>query len=420
MQRQHQFARRPRFAPGRVEDRQHRLHPLETGLDRLSGAAGRLDRQGVEEVALCKAALFLHPADLEHLATEPDHHHAAHVGIGGVAPLGARQHVEAFALARHAAAGAVNEGDDAVDVGIVVEHARLLDLARHIARHRRRTIHRGQDAEIVARSGLAAGAREALERRLALDRQDRFAAARPRRSRSRDRNADRAIVLVHPLARRDRRRGEADDLAELAHRLARRDRRRGELMAFGHPLDARSARRQARRRDGSRRERPSRCRRHEGEGRAARSWDPQSSLARQAEISSGRSRANDSNCPDVSMRCLSMAARDESASPAAIAATIATCSASDLANASRRQHEHPPYPLQMRADAVENLGAPAQAEMHRQGQMEVDVVAIETHAIARLHRLAFALEIRLQRLEPVARQAARRLSGDLTLRARGE
>src|ERR1019366_5981973 len=114
-----------------------------------------------------------HPANLEHFAAEPDHHHAAYVGIGGVAPLRARQHVETFALARHAAAGAVEEGADAVDVGIVVEHARPLDLARDVARHRRRAVHRGEDAEIVARARLAAGATEALEGRLAFDRKDR-------------------------------------------------------------------------------------------------------------------------------------------------------------------------------------------------------------------------------------------------------
>ena len=182
-------------------------------------------------------ALFLHPADLEHLAAEPDHHHAAHVGIGGVAPLGARQHVEAFALARHAAAGAVDEGDDAVDVGIVVEHARLLDLARDVARHRRRAIHRGEDAEIVARARLAAGATEALEGRLAFDRQDRRGPSVLAEAVVAVEMADGAIVLVHPLARRDRRRGEADDLAELAHRLADRDRRGGELVAPGNALD---------------------------------------------------------------------------------------------------------------------------------------------------------------------------------------
>ena len=51
------------------------------------------------------------------------------LGLAGVAPLGALQRLEALALAGHAAAGAVHERDDAVDVGIVVEHAGALDLA---------------------------------------------------------------------------------------------------------------------------------------------------------------------------------------------------------------------------------------------------------------------------------------------------
>ena len=126
----------------------------------------------VEQVVLDDAVFLFHAADLEHLAAQAHHDHAAHVGIAGVAPLRALQGLETLALGRHAAARAVHERDDAVDVGIVVEHPALLDLARDQSRDRRRAVHRGQDAEIVAGAGLAVGAAIALERRLLLDRQN--------------------------------------------------------------------------------------------------------------------------------------------------------------------------------------------------------------------------------------------------------
>ena len=105
--------------------------------DGLPGAAGRLDRHGLEVVALDEPVFLLHAADLEHLAAEPDHQRAAEIGMRRVAPLGAPQHVEALAIGRHAAAGAVHERHDAVDVRIVVEHAGALDLARDEARRPR-------------------------------------------------------------------------------------------------------------------------------------------------------------------------------------------------------------------------------------------------------------------------------------------
>ena len=58
----------------------------------------------------------MRPRDLHHLAAEADHQRAADIGVGGVAPLGALHHLEALALAGHAAAGALDEGHDAVDV----------------------------------------------------------------------------------------------------------------------------------------------------------------------------------------------------------------------------------------------------------------------------------------------------------------
>ena len=166
LQRQHQFARRHRLAPRAIDDRQHGRDALDARVDRLARAAGRLDGHRLEQLALAEAVFLLHAADLEHFAAEPDQHHAGDIGIAGIAPLRALENVEAFALGRHAAAGAVNERDDAVDIGIIVEHAGALEFAGDQPRDGRRTIHAGQDRQIIARARLAVGAAIALERRL--------------------------------------------------------------------------------------------------------------------------------------------------------------------------------------------------------------------------------------------------------------
>ena len=176
-------------------------------------------------VALDDAVFLLHAADLEHLAAEPDHQRRADVGIGGVAPLRAHQRVEALALGGDAAAGAVHERDDAVDVRVVGEESGAFDLLRDQPRDRRRAIHRGQDREIVARADLAVGARESPERSAAPRRARSSRGARPRRNDSRartpsPRNCARAPSRPAAIGLR----GEADDLPEFAHRRARLDR----------------------------------------------------------------------------------------------------------------------------------------------------------------------------------------------------
>ena len=187
LQRQRQFARRRRRPLGAVEGGQHGADVLDASRDRLARAAGRLDRQAVERVAFDDAVFLLHAADLEHFAAEPDHQSRANVGIAGIAPLRAHERVEALALGGHAAAGAVHERDDAVDIRIVGENARALDLVRDQARDRRRAVHRGQDREIVARADLAVGAAKALKGRLAPRRAGCSRGARPRRNDSRAR-----------------------------------------------------------------------------------------------------------------------------------------------------------------------------------------------------------------------------------------
>ena len=165
LQRQRDLGGRHRLAPGARHDGQHLLDALDAPRDHLPGAADLLDGHGLEGVAVVDAVDFLHPADLEGLAAEPDQQRAAEIRVGRVAPLRPAQHVEAFALEVHGAAGAVDERHDAVDRRIVVEDARARDFLRHEFGDGRRAVHAGQDAEIVARPDLAVGAPETLERR---------------------------------------------------------------------------------------------------------------------------------------------------------------------------------------------------------------------------------------------------------------
>ena len=228
-----------------VDGGQHGLHRLDAGLDGLPGAADFLDGHGAERLAFLDAIGFLEARDLETLAAEADHDHAAHVRVGGIAPGCLLQRVEDHAAIVDHAAIRLLQRDDAVDVGVVVQNAGALDLLGDEAGDGGRAVHAGQDADIVARAGLAVGAAKTLEGRLFLDRQDvlgtrglgdlvvalESAVLRPHV----------AIVLVHPVAGGDRLAGEADDLAELPDRLARGDRLDGDLVAEGDALMRRDA-----------------------------------------------------------------------------------------------------------------------------------------------------------------------------------
>ena len=68
----------------------------------------------------------------------------------------------------HAAAGAVRQRDDAVDVREAASASGWMSRRKWsaiAARHRRRAVHRGQDADVVARRDAAVGADDAHERR---------------------------------------------------------------------------------------------------------------------------------------------------------------------------------------------------------------------------------------------------------------
>src|SRR3546814_6218319 len=70
-----------------------------------------------------------------------------------VAPEGALQRLVAVAAVGHAAAGGVHEGGDTVDVRVVGEDAGLVEGLGDVAGNGRGAVHRGEDADVVARAG---------------------------------------------------------------------------------------------------------------------------------------------------------------------------------------------------------------------------------------------------------------------------
>ena len=182
------------------------------------------------------AVFLLHAADLKHFAAEPDHQSRADVGICGVAPLRSHQRLESLALGGDAAASAVHQRDDAVDGGVIGKNSGAFDLPRDQARDGRRAIHRSQDGEIVARPDFPVRPAEPLKARPVLDRRDRLGACVLAEMIVAREVLHGAIVLMHPLARGDRTRGETDDLPKLADRRARVYGGDRHLMAFRNAL----------------------------------------------------------------------------------------------------------------------------------------------------------------------------------------
>src|SRR4051812_6629475 len=141
-----------------------------------------------------------------------------------IAGDGPAQQLHRLALAAHAAAGAMAERDDPVDIREFTEDAGM-ELLGDETRRGGRAIYRGQDAEIVAGRHPAVGAHDPLEgRALAL----RDVLGRPRIDPEgviAVEIAHRQIMRVDMLARADRLGREAEDLGVFPDRLAGSDRR---------------------------------------------------------------------------------------------------------------------------------------------------------------------------------------------------
>ena len=236
MQGENEFRCGPRLALRPRGDRQHALDRFRDSRDGLAGAARLLDRHRLESIGLRKPVFLLHAADLKHLAAEPDHHDAGEVRMARIAPLRPPQHVEPLTIGSMAASGAVHDGDDAVDVRIIRKHARSLEFRGREAGNGGGAIHRGENAEIVARSCLAGVARIAFEGGTHLRRQKVVVLRLLAEAVVALEIMHADIVFVHPFARRDVRFRKTDDLPELAHRLALADRLGGHLVAAQNPL----------------------------------------------------------------------------------------------------------------------------------------------------------------------------------------
>ena len=172
LQRERDFGRRPRLALGARRDRQHRLDALDAFGDRLLGAAGRLDGHGLEVIALDQAVFVLHAVDLEHLAAEARPSARRRDWDAWRSPIAcgaARRSLRRKPPCRsrcRARTARRRRSPDSRPAG----PERLTCLGDEF-RDRRRAIHRGEDADIVARAGLAVRAHIALEGRAQLERQ---------------------------------------------------------------------------------------------------------------------------------------------------------------------------------------------------------------------------------------------------------
>ena len=106
-----------RLAPRLVGLRQHALqHSLALG-NGLARTTFVLDGQRGKHARCAGAQCFDQRCDLVDLAAQANHQHARKVGVVGIASQGALQQRQPFAVAAHAAATAMGNGDHAVHVG---------------------------------------------------------------------------------------------------------------------------------------------------------------------------------------------------------------------------------------------------------------------------------------------------------------
>ena len=242
LQRQRQVAGRQGPAGDVVDLGQQRLDPADAFAGGGGGAAHVLDADGDDAGSRFQAGGLHQRVDLVHLAAEAEQDHRGEVRVAGVAGDGPAQRVHHLAAAGHAAAVAVGQRDDAVDVGIGGQRG----AAEMVGDHPRRgggAVHRGQHADVVAGGDAAVRAQDALEGgalglRNHIDRMD----VGTERVIALEIAAHAHVVDVDMVARLDRRGGEADDLIVFAHRLARCDGAHRDLVPGRHRPGGRDAR----------------------------------------------------------------------------------------------------------------------------------------------------------------------------------
>src|SRR4051812_12303326 len=167
LQRHGQFADRNGLAPDLVGLRECLAHEGDAGFHRLAGAADLLD---VHRAQAAGELLLLHQAaDLVHLAAEAEHDDVGEVHMPRIATERAAEQRQGLVL-RHAAAGLMGQRNHAVDIGevgqrIIAGERIFLEYVGDEACDMRAAIHRGEDADIVARGDAAVRAADAFEAR---------------------------------------------------------------------------------------------------------------------------------------------------------------------------------------------------------------------------------------------------------------
>jgi hypothetical protein len=160
------MGRRHPLALDLVRTRQHLADPLDAAGNRLGCAAAVLDRERLQARALAQALGGEQPGDLIRFAAQAHHQHAGEVGMARVASQRALQDRQAFALGVDRTARTVRQRHHAIDVRKRGEGFGM-DVATEVignrARNRRRAIHRGQYADVVARRDPAIGAHDPAE-----------------------------------------------------------------------------------------------------------------------------------------------------------------------------------------------------------------------------------------------------------------
>ena len=150
--------------------------------------------------------------------------------MGGVADEDATEKVGGFAVLGHAAAGAVGDGDDAVDVGVGAEDL-WGEVSGDATGYGGGTVDGGEDADVVAGADAAVGADDALEGGGCVEKLGGVGFG-----------ADGVVALevsgdevvgVDEFADGDGLGGKANDLVELADGFAGGDGADGELVAGG-------------------------------------------------------------------------------------------------------------------------------------------------------------------------------------------
>lgn len=149
--------------PVRIHDGEEFDDQFLAAPDGSDGPTLVLDRHGFEAGAGFQPLDIKHARDLVRLATETDQQHAPEIGMPRIAAERPAQHHHSFSLGIHAAARAVGDRHDAIDMGEVTQP--VAEPIGNGAADHGGAVHRGNDADIVTGTDTAVWANIAFEGR---------------------------------------------------------------------------------------------------------------------------------------------------------------------------------------------------------------------------------------------------------------